>query len=65
MDDEKEIIYIALSNSLSLYKELLEEDNIEPDERELVEYLIERHLNLIDKYHDEITQSTTIKRPKW
>lgn len=65
MDDEREIIYIALSNSLSMYKELLEDNNIDPDERELVEYLIERHLNLIDKYHDKITESSTIKRPKW
>lgn len=65
MEDEKEIIYIALSNSLSMYKELLEEDNIKPDEREFIEYLIDRHVNLIDKYSNEITQDTPIKRPKW
>lgn len=65
MDDEKEIIYIALCNSLRDYENFLEEDNIDPQERELTQYLINRHLELIDKYANEIDKPQTIKRPQW
>lgn len=65
MDDEKEIIYIALCNSLRDYESFLEEEDIDAKERELTQYLIKRHLELIDKYADEIDKSKTIQRPQW
>lgn len=68
MDDEKEILYIALSNSLLSFKELLEEENNMPkEEKELIDYIINRHLELIDKYAEEISKSESniIKRPIW
>lgn len=68
MDDEKEILYIALSNSLLSFKELLEEDNnLNKKEKELIDYIINRHLELIDKYADDInkSESNIISRPIW
>lgn len=65
MDDEKEIIYIALSNSINMLKDSLEEDNLDKNDRELTQYLIDRHLSILDKYAEEITQEKPIKRPIW
>lgn len=69
-DDEREILYIALSNSLILYKQSLEENKLSEDERELTEYLIKRHLELLDKYSESILQEDNkenkpIERPSW
>ena len=68
MDDEREIIFIALSNSLNMYNSLLE-TKLSSKERELIEYTINRHLELIDKYHNIINEGVIenkpIGRPKW
>ena len=68
MDDEREIIFIALSNSLNMYNSLLE-TKLSSKERELIEYTINRHLELIDKYHNLINEGVIenkpIGRPKW
>lgn len=68
MDDEREIIFVALSNSLNMYNSLLE-TKLSSKERELIEYTINRHLELIDKYHNLINEGVTenkpIGRPKW
>ena len=68
MDDEREIIFIALSNSLNMYNSLLE-TKLSSKERELIEYTINRHIELIDKYHNLINEGVIenkpIGRPKW
>ena len=68
MDDEREIIFIALSNSLNMYNSLLE-TKLSSNERELIEYTINRHIELIDKYHNLINEGVIenkpIGRPKW
>jgi hypothetical protein len=68
MDDEREIIFVALSNSLNMYNSLLE-TKLSSKERELIEYTINRHLELIDKYHNLINEGVIenkpIGRPKW
>lgn len=63
-DDSKEIIYIALSNSLIQFKSLLESES-NKEERELIEYIIHRHLELIDKYESEILKEKPISKPPW
>lgn len=67
MDDEREILYIALSNSLMQYKNLLDNKDLEENERELIEYLISRHLELLDKYSESILNENNkpINRPSW
>lgn len=65
MDDEKEIIYIALSNSINMLNSSLEEDNLDEMDRDLTQYLIERHLSLLDKYEKEIIKENPISRPQW
>lgn len=66
MDDEREIIYIAIINSLNYYKELLESD-INTEDKDLINYLISRHIELLDKYEGEIDndEPKPISRPSW
>lgn len=63
MEDEREILYIALCNSVDDYMQLLEE--AKTDEKDMIKYIISRHWELIDKYAAELGKETTIKRPTW
>lgn len=70
MDDEKEIIFIALSNSYISYCELLEtlKESSQEDEIPMVEYLIKKHEELLNKYENNIDKEepgNTISRPPW
>lgn len=65
MDDEKAIIYIALSNSINMLKYSLEHDNLDEMDKDLTQYLIDRHLSLLDKYENELIKENPIKRPQW
>lgn len=72
MEDEVEIIYLALNNSYVLYNELLEnsKDNMSNEEIMQMDYLISRHLELMDKYQKvlgerEHSETNHIKRPSW
>ncbi len=71
MDDEREIIYIALSNSLNGYYEMLEatQNNLSKEDLEILQYTIKRHIDIIDKLSSELAleepEDTTIKRPNW
>ncbi len=65
IDDSKEIIYIALSNSFVSYTKSLEEEDFDPNEKDVVEYLIKRHQELLDKYKEDITKDSFIPRPRW
>ena len=62
-EDEKEIIYLALCNSVDDYNAILEESSEE--EKEMIKYIINRHYELIDKYAIELCKDKPIKRPKW
>lgn len=66
-EDEKEIIYLALSNSIIMYKELLENKENSEEDKELINYIIKRHLELLDKYCNSICNDSNkpISRPSW
>lgn len=65
MEDEEAIIYIALSNSINMLQSSLEEDELDELDKDLTQYLITRHLELLDKYEKSIDKDNTIKRPQW
>lgn len=71
MDDKREIIYIALCNSLAGYYEILEacQNNAHEDELELLQYTIKRHEEIIDELSQELElegkPNKTIERPNW
>ena len=69
MDDDREIIYLALGNSLIAYNDLLEASkNMPAEDKELLLYIISRHEQLISKYEAEISSDdtpVTISRPSW
>lgn len=72
MDDEVEILVIALTNSIAYYKEALEAcPNLDMEEIELINYTITRHEELLNKYTQVIlskiqpTENKPISRPSW
>jgi hypothetical protein len=71
MDDEKEIILIALCNSLNTYLEMLEAAKNMPNvDIELMQYTINRHQEIILKYTREIDKeddnpTNAIEKPSW
>lgn len=64
-EEDKAILYIALINSVSLYIESLEEDNLNPEDRELTEHLIVHHMKLIDQFAEELGEYKPIEKPLW
>lgn len=64
MEDEREILYIALGIMIAEYSNILEKEDLDPENRGLAEYLLSRAENLLDKLSSEITEET-IKRPQW
>lgn len=64
MDDENEIIYIALCNSINMYSSILENEDLEDKEKDIYKYIISRQLSILDKYEANIN-GNPIKRPQW
>lgn len=66
MQEDDEIIYLALGNQLQSYQMLLEEEkDISEENRMMAEYIISRTLILIEKYAQKIGNDTNIQRPQW
>ena len=66
MQEDDDIIYLALCNQLQSYQLLLEEEkDISEENRMMTEYIISRTEELIDKYAQKIGNDTTIQRPQW
>lgn len=66
MENDDEIIYLALGNQIQSYLLLLEEEkDIPEEERKMIEYIISRSEYLLDKYAQKIGTDTSISRPKW
>jgi len=67
MDDEKEIIYIALSNSISYYRTLLESSKELPKEDEIMaKHILLRTEQLLDMYALLIDGNEKLMdRPRW
>lgn len=66
MQEDDEIIYLALCNQLQSYQLLLEEEkDLTEENRLMVEYIISRTEQLIEIYAQKIGSDTSIQRPQW
>lgn len=70
MEDVEAIIYMALSNQVVLYQDLLEDNKDNPDfsdeDKTLSEHILKRSEELAEEYRLKILdKDTTIKRPNW
>lgn len=66
MQEDDEIIYLALCNQLQSYQLLLEEEkDITEENRLMAEYIISRTEQLIEIYAQKIGSDTLIQRPQW
>ena len=66
MQEDDDIIYLALCNQLQSYQLLLEEEkDLSEENRMMAEYIISRTLHLIEIYAQKIGSDTSIRKPKW
>lgn len=66
MQEDDEIIYLALGIQIQSYSLLLEEEKDLPEEnRKMIEYIISRSEHLLEEYAQRIGTDTSIQRPKW
>lgn len=66
MQEDDDIIYLALCNQLQSYQLLLEEEkDLSKENRMMAEYIISRTLHLIEIYARKIGSDTSIQKPKW
>ena len=66
MQEDDEIIYLALCNQLQSYQLLLEEEkDITEENRLMAEYIISRTERLVEIYAQKIGSDTSIQRPQW
>lgn len=66
MQEDDDIIYLALCNQLQSYQLLLEEEkDLSEENRMMAEYIISRTLHLIEIYVQKIGSDTYIQKPKW
>ena len=66
MQEDDDIIYLALCNQLQSYQLLLEEEkDLSEENRMMAEYIISRTLHLIEIYAQKIGSVTSIQKPKW
>lgn len=64
MEDSKEIIFIALGIMIQEYSDILEKEDLDPENKGLIEYLIMRANDILNNLSSEISEET-IKRPQW
>lgn len=66
MQEDDEIIYLALCNQLQSYQLLLkEEKDLTEENRLMAEYIISRTERLVEIYAQKIGSDTSIQRPQW
>lgn len=66
-EDERVVIYIALSNSIALLQESLEGGELNENQQSTAQYLIGESIKLLDRYKESLKgeEPTNIPRPKW
>lgn len=64
MEDDKEIIYIALGIMIQEYSNILENEGLDQENRGLIEYILTRASEILDKLSNDISEEV-IKRPQW
>lgn len=64
MEDDKEILYISLGIMIQEYSNILENGELDQENRELIEYILTRASEILDKLSNDISEEV-IKRPQW
>lgn len=65
MEDQEVIIYLALSNQVLLYAELLEGE-LDEENKNMALYILDRTEKLLLQYENKVKDiETTIPKPQW
>lgn len=64
---DKEIIYLAICNLLTLYSNLLETGELQGEDRELAEHIMQRAKSIEEKLREDLDPDKPhiIPRPEW
>ena len=62
---KEEIIYLAICNQIQLYPQLLEEEDLDQENRGMAEYILNESLKVEKELGDKLQREKPIERPKW
>lgn len=65
MELNKEILYLAICNQIQIYNLLLEEEEIDEENRGMAEYILQESIKIEEKLREDLTKEKPIKRPNW
>lgn len=67
MWEYRDIIYLAICNQILSYDELLRDDTLSEEDRDMANYIIEKSIEVRDKLEKEIMgeDDKPISRPRW
>lgn len=63
--DDRAIIFLALSSQINNCLELLDQEDLDPENRGMLEYILQSSERLAIQYSEELDKPTTIPRPSW
>lgn len=65
MEENREIIYLAICNQIQLYHIALEEEDLDEENRGMMEYILSESLKIEESLRLELQKECPIKRPSW
>ena len=67
MWEYRDIIYLAICNQILSYDELLRDDTLSEEDKDMANYIIEKSIEVRDKLEKEIMgeDDKPISRPRW
>lgn len=65
MELNKEILYLAICNQIQIYNLLLEEEEMDAENRGMAEYILQESIKIEEKLREDLTKEKPIKRPNW
>ena len=65
MEENREIIYLAICNQIQLYHIALEEGDLDEENRGMMEYILSESLKIEESLRLELQKECPIKRPNW
>ena len=65
MEENREIIYLAICNQIQLYHIALEEEDLDEENRGMMEYILSESLKIEESLRLELQKEGPIKRPSW
>lgn len=63
--ENREIIYLAICNQIQIYNYLLEQGDLDTENKGMAEYILKESLKIADNMSKELQSEKPISRPIW